>query len=142
MNGYFLVGLEGGNIWNLLPAVNYLQDKVIITLVRDLTSCQYLYFSRTDDMKCKSELFMLAEVFWLGQNKIPSPFLRSRLFGGEGRGRFKTRIMISTVAVTPGCDESSELEVFGHHLQIKTLTAESDVIVVKDHGYGGENRSQ
>lgn len=38
MNGYFLVGLEGGNIWNLLPAVNYLQDKVIITIVRDLTS--------------------------------------------------------------------------------------------------------
>ena len=38
MNGYFLVGLEGGNIWNLLPDVNYLQDKVIITIVRDLTS--------------------------------------------------------------------------------------------------------
>jgi hypothetical protein len=27
--------------------------------------------------------------------------------------------------------------MFGHHLQIKTLTAESDVIVEKDHGYGG-----
>jgi hypothetical protein len=23
MNGYFFVGLEGGNIWNLLPTVNY-----------------------------------------------------------------------------------------------------------------------
>lgn len=68
--------------------------------------------------------------------------MKSRLVGGEGIGELKTRIMISTVAVTPGRDESSELEVLGHHLQVKTLTAESDVIVVKDHGYGGENRSQ
>ena len=68
--------------------------------------------------------------------------MKSRLVGGEGIGDLKTRIMISTVAVTPGRDESSELEVLGHHLQVKTLTAESDVIVVKDHGYGGENRSQ
>jgi len=77
--------------------------------------------------------------------KILSPFLRSRLPGGEERGKLKTRIMISTVAVTPGHDELSGLkmlEMLGHHLQIKTLTAESDVIVVKDHGYGGENRSQ
>jgi hypothetical protein len=34
MDGYFFVGLEGGNIWNLLPTVNYLQDKVIIAIVR------------------------------------------------------------------------------------------------------------
>jgi hypothetical protein len=81
-------------------------------------------------MKCKSKLFLLAEVSWLRSKKILSTFLRSRLPGGEGRGKFKTRIMISTVAVTPGRDESSELEVFGHHLQVKTLTAESDVIVI------------
>ena len=55
MNGYFLVGLEGGNIWNLLPAVNYLQDKVIITIVRDLTSCQYLKFDRSIDMIWRSK---------------------------------------------------------------------------------------
>ena len=51
MNGYFLVGLEGGNIWNLLPAVNYLQDKVIITIVRDLTSCQDVNFLKSSDMR-------------------------------------------------------------------------------------------
>jgi len=51
MNGYFLVGLEGGNIWNLLPAVNYLQDKVIITIVRDLTSCQDVNLTRTKGMR-------------------------------------------------------------------------------------------
>ena len=73
---------------------------------------------------------------------ILSPFLKSRLPGGEGRGKFKTKLMISTVAVTPGRDESSELEMLGHHLEIEALTAESDVIVEKDHGYGGENRSQ
>jgi hypothetical protein len=95
-------------------------------------------------MKCQSKLFLLAEVSWLRSKKILSPFLRSRLVGGEGRGKFKTKLMISTVAVTPGRDEISELklEMFGHHLQVKTLTAESDVIVEKDHGYGGENRSQ
>ncbi len=77
--------------------------------------------------------------------KILSPFLRYRLLGGERRGKLEIRIVISTVAVTPGRDEISELkmlEMLGHHLQVKTLTAESDVIVVKDHGYGGENRSQ
>jgi hypothetical protein len=30
--------------------------------------------------------------------KILSPFLRSRLVGGEGRGNFKTRTVISAVA--------------------------------------------
>ena len=89
-----------------------------------------------------SELSLIAEVFWLRPKKILSPFLRSRLPSGEGRGKRKTRIMKSTVAVTPGRDESSELKMLGHHLEIETLTAESDVIEVKDHGYGGENRSQ
>ena len=92
-------------------------------------------------MKCKWKLFALAEVFWRGQKNL-SPFLRSRLVGGEGRGKCKTKLMISTVAVTPRRDEISELQMLSHHLQVKTLTAESDVIVVKDHGYGGENRGQ
>ena len=81
-------------------------------------------------MKCKSELFMLAEVFWRGQ-KNPLPFSKippSRR-GGERKIQDKD-------------SEISRLKMLGHHLQIKTLTAESDVIVVKDHGYGGENRSQ
>jgi hypothetical protein len=39
----------------------------------DYTSYQYLNCSRTDDMKCQSKLFLLAEVFWRGQ-KNPLPF--------------------------------------------------------------------
>ena len=77
MNGYFLVGLEGGNIWNLLPAVNYLQDKVIITIVRDLTSCQDVNFREIQDMKRRSKHFgrfadfsSIAETFISGLSEI------------------------------------------------------------------------
>ena len=77
MNGYFLVGLEGGNIWNLLPAVNYLQDKVIITIVRDLTSCQDVNFREIQDMKRRSKysgevpnFTSIAETFISGFSEI------------------------------------------------------------------------
>jgi hypothetical protein len=47
-------------------------------------ACQYLYLSRAEDMKCKSELFLLAAFFWRGQKKS-SPLFSDPAFPA-GRG--------------------------------------------------------
>ena len=47
-------------------------------------TCQYLYLSRAEVMKCKSELFLLAAFLWQGQKKSSPLFSDPAL--SEGRG--------------------------------------------------------